>query len=130
MGGLDHVEVAVDAVALVLAAIGTYGVLAYSVTERRREIGIRMALGADQRGVLNMILGQGLALAAAGIVLGLLGAMAVTRLASSLLFGVSPADPATFAAVAGFILAVALGACAVPALRATRVDPLVALRQD
>ena len=117
-------------VALALAALGTYGVLAYSVTERRREIGIRMALGADRRGVLNMILGQGLALAGAGLVLGMIGAVGLTRLASTLLFGVSPADPLTFASVAGFILCVALAACIIPARRATRVDPLVALRQD
>ena len=85
--------------ALALAALGTYGVLAYSVTERRREIGIRMALGADQRGVLGMVLGQGMTLAVSGLVLGMIGAAALTRLASTLLFGVSPADPLTFASV-------------------------------
>ena len=117
-------------VALTLAALGTYGVLAYSVAERRREIGIRMALGADERGVLGMVLGQGMTLAATGLVLGLGGAVAITRLASTLLFGVSPSDPLTFGSVSAFILLVALAACVVPALRATRVDPLVALRED
>jgi putative ABC transport system permease protein len=117
-------------VALALAALGTYGVLAYSVAERRREIGIRMALGADQRGVLGMVLSQGMTLAVGGLVLGMLGAIGLTRLASTLLFGVSPADPLTFGSVAAFILLVALAACIIPARRATRVDPLVALRQD
>jgi putative ABC transport system permease protein len=117
-------------VALALAALGTYGVLAYSVAERRREIGIRMALGADQRGVLGMVLAQGMTLAGGGLVLGMLGAVGLTRLASTLLFGVSPADPLTFGSVAAFILLVALAACVIPARRATRVDPLVALRQD
>jgi putative ABC transport system permease protein len=117
-------------VALALAALGTYGVLAYSVTERRREIGIRMALGADQRGVLAMVLGQGMTLAVVGLGLGLAGAIGLTRLASTLLFGVSPADPLTFASVSVFILLVAFAACVVPARRATRVDPLAALRQD
>jgi predicted permease len=117
-------------VALALAAIGTYGVLAYSVAVRRRELGIRMALGSSARGLLSLVLGQGMALAALGLVVGLLSAFAVTRLASSLLFGVKPADPLTFVAVAAFMLAVAFLACLVPAKRATRVDPLVALRAE
>ena len=117
-------------VALALAALGTYGVLAYSVAERRREIGIRMALGADQRGVLGMILGQGMTLAVGGLVLGMLGAIGLTRLASTLLFGVSPVDPLTFGSVAAFILLVALAACIIPARRATRLDPLNALRHE
>jgi predicted permease len=117
-------------VALTLAAIGTYGVLAYSVTERRRDFGIRMALGADKNGLLSMVLGQGMRLAGIGLAAGLVGALAVTRVASSLLFGVAPRDPATFAAVAAFMAAVAAVACIVPALRATRVDPMVALRVE
>ena len=118
------------AVALALAAIGTYGVLAYSVTVRRRELGIRMALGSSQQGLLSLVLGQGMALAVVGLVAGLLGAFAVTRLAASLLFGVKPADPITFVGVAAFMLAVAFVACLVPARRATRVDPLIALRTE
>jgi putative ABC transport system permease protein len=117
-------------VALALAAIGTYGVLAYSVAVRRRELGIRMALGSSQQGLLSLVLGQGMALAAVGLVIGLIGAVGVTRLAASLLFGVKPADPLTFIGVAVFMLAVAFVACLVPARRATRVDPLVALRAE
>lgn len=117
-------------VALALAAVGTYGVLAYSVAERRREIGIRMALGASEGGVLTLVLRQGMTVALIGLAVGLAGALAVTRVVSSLLFGVQPTDPATFAAVGLFMLAVALVACVVPARRATRVDPLVALRLD
>ena len=118
------------AVALLLSAIGTYGVLAYSIMERRREIGIRMALGATEQGVLGMVLRQGLALAGVGLVLGLVGAAGLTRLTSTLLFGVTPLDPATFAAVAAFMLVIAAAAAIVPARRATRVDPLTALRAD
>ena len=117
-------------VALVLAAIGTYGVIAYTVAERRREIGIRMALGAKAQGVLGMVMRQGMVLAGLGVGIGVVGALSLTRLASTLLFGVRPADPLTFAVVAVFMLVVALLACAIPARRATRVDPLVALRND
>jgi len=117
-------------VALVLSAIGTYGVLAFAVMERRREIGIRMALGATENGVLAMVLRQGLTLAATGLVIGLLGAAALTRLTSTLLFGVTPLDPATFVAVGAFMLLVAGAAAIIPARRATRVDPLTALRSD
>jgi predicted permease len=117
-------------VALALAGIGTYGVLAYSVAVRRRELGIRMALGSSQQGLLSLVLGQGMALAVVGLITGLVGAFAVTRLASSLLFGVKPADPLTFVGVTVFMLAVAFLACLVPARRATRVDPLVALRAE
>ena len=116
--------------ALALAAVGTYGVLSYLVTERQREIGIRMALGADRSTVLGLVLKQGLATTAIGLVLGVGGALALTRLASSLLFEVKPTDPLTFGAVAGVITLVALVACVVPAQRATRVDPMVALRDD
>jgi predicted permease len=117
-------------VALVLSAIGTYGVLAYTVAERRREIGIRIALGATTNGVLRLVLGQGLRLAVIGLIIGLVGAAALTRLTSTLLFGVRPVDPATYAAVGVFLLAVALLASIIPARRATTVDPLVALRMD
>ena len=117
-------------VALLLSAIGTYGVLAFAVMERRREIGVRMALGATERGVLTMVLRQGLGLALAGLVIGLIGAAALTRLTSAFLFGVTPLDPSTFLAVSAFMLLVAGAAAVVPALRATRVDPLQALRAD
>jgi len=116
--------------ALLMAAIGTYGVLAYVVAERRREIGIRMALGAAQGSVLSMVLRQGLGLTLVGLVVGLAGALAVNRLAAALFFGVEPADPATYAAVALFICLVGLVACYAPARRATRVDPIVVLRQE
>ncbi len=116
--------------ALVMAALGTYGVLAYVVAERRREIGIRMALGAARGSVLSMVLLQGLALCLLGLVFGLAGALAVNRFAAALLFGVEPADPATYAAVSAFICLVGLVACYAPARRATRVDPIVVLRQD
>ncbi|HEU4631337.1 MAG TPA: ABC transporter permease [Gemmatimonadaceae bacterium] len=118
------------AVALLLAAVGTYGILAYMVSERRREIGIRMALGAGRQKVLGLVLRQGLGVAAVGIALGLVGALALSRLAASLLFGVSPVDPLTFSVVAVTIAVVALIACIVPARRATRVDPLVAMRLE
>jgi predicted permease len=117
-------------VALVLSAVGTYGVLAYSITERFREIGIRMALGASGERVLRMVMREGLSLAIGGVVLGLIGAAAVTRLMSTLLFGVSPVDGTTFAAVSGLMLVVACLATFVPARRATRVDPLTALRAE
>lgn len=116
--------------ALLMAAIGTYGVLAYVVAERRREIGIRMALGAARARVLSMVLRQGLGLTLVGLVVGLAGALAVNRLAATLFFGVEPADPATYAAVAVFICLVGLVACYAPARRATRVDPIVVLRQE
>ena len=116
--------------ALVLAAVGTYGVLSYLVTERQREIGIRMALGADRTSVLSLVLRQGLSTAVIGLVIGVAGALGLTRLARSLLVEVQPADPLTFGTVAGVITLVALAACVVPARRATRVDPMVALRAD
>jgi putative ABC transport system permease protein len=117
-------------VALVLAVIGIYGVLSGSVTERTRELGIRLALGAKTTAVLKMVLWQGLKLGAAGIALGLLGALAVTRLLQSLLFGISATDPLTFAASALLLLSVALVACWLPASRATKIDPMVALRHE
>jgi predicted permease len=117
-------------VALVLAAIGTYGILSYMVTERQREIGIRMALGAGSGQVVRLVLGQGLGMAIIGIGLGVVGALGLSRLTTSLLFGVSPADPVTFGAVAGVIALVAMVACVVPTRRATRVDPLAAIRME
>jgi predicted permease len=118
------------AVALTLAAIGTYGILSYMVTERQREIGIRMALGADNGQVMRMIMGQGLTIAVIGIAIGVAGAYALSRLTASLLYGVSPSDPLTFATVAAVITVVATAACVVPTRRAMRVDPLEAIRAD
>jgi putative ABC transport system permease protein len=115
--------------ALVLAAIGIYGLLAYSVEQRRQEMGIRQALGARQRDILALILGQGLRLALAGVFIGIAGALALTRLLSNLLFHVSPTDPATFGAVAILFVGVAAMASYLPARRALDVDPLVAMRE-
>jgi predicted permease len=116
--------------ALLLAAIGTYGVLSYMVAERRREIGIRMALGADQGSVLSQVMKQGLVLTSIGIAIGLAGAFALNRVIASLLFGVQPTDPATLAAVVATITLVAAIACWLPAWRASRVDPNIVLRDD
>jgi putative ABC transport system permease protein len=116
--------------ALLLASIGTYGILSYSVSERRREIGIHMALGASRGNVLTMILVQGLRLTVVGLVVGLAAASGLTRLLRAQLFNVTPSDPATLTAVAAFIALVALVACYIPASRATRVDPMVVLRDE
>ena len=117
-------------VALILAAIGLYGVTAYSVTRRTNELGVRMALGARKNDVLTLILGQAVGLAALGIGIGLVLSLAAMRVISKLLFGVNAADPLTFAATALLILVVAVAASLIPALRAIKVDPMVALRYE
>ncbi|HEX7118560.1 MAG TPA: ABC transporter permease [Longimicrobiales bacterium] len=118
------------AIALSLAAVGTYGLLSYSVAERGREIGIRMALGAEARSVVALVLREGVALAGTGLALGLVGSLALARLLASLLFGVSSADPATYLVAPTVLLTAALAACVIPARRAATVDPMVALREE
>jgi predicted permease len=116
--------------ALTLAAIGLYGVLAYAVTQRTTEIGVRMALGATRPEVFRLVVGEGLRLTAAGLVCGLAGSLAVGRLLTTMLFGVGPADPRIFTGTVAVLVAVAGLACVIPARRATRVDPLIALRAE
>jgi putative ABC transport system permease protein len=127
---LMHLLGGFAALALLLAALGTYGVLSYQVTERRREIGIRMALGAKREAVLSSVLRDGLKLTTIGLAAGLAGAITLTRLMETLLFEVRPTDPATLVSVAAVITFVAVIACLVPAHRATRVDPIAALREE
>ncbi|HET6892333.1 MAG TPA: FtsX-like permease family protein, partial [Pyrinomonadaceae bacterium] len=117
-------------IALVLAVVGIYGVMSYSVTQRTHEIGIRMAIGAQPRDVFRMILGQGMILAVIGIAIGLVAAYGLTRLMATMLFGVGPTDPATFVAIAVILAVVALLACYLPGRRATKVEPVVSLRYE
>ena len=119
-----------SAVALALASIGLYGVLSYFVKQHSHEIGIRIALGARKRAILQLVLGQGLTISVAGLVLGLAGAMALTRYMRAMLFEVLPLDPATFVLVSSLVLAVTLLASYIPARHATTVDPMTALRHE
>lgn len=121
---------ATGAVALLLGAVGLYGVIAYSVAQRTREIGVRVALGAQRRDVSRLFLREGVSFIAAGLSIGLAGALALTRLLSSMLFGVAPTDPLTFVSAAVLLALVAFAACQIPARRATRVDPIEALRAE
>jgi putative ABC transport system permease protein len=118
------------AIALLLAALGIYSVISYSITLRTQEIGIRMALGANRTAILRMVLRKGIVLTLTGAAIGLAGAFALTRWMSSLLFGVSASDPATYVIVLLMALGAALLACSIPASRASRVDPLIALRYE
>jgi putative ABC transport system permease protein len=118
------------AIALLIAAVGIYGVLSYSVTQRTRELGVRIALGAQRGDVLRLIVTEGMIVALAGIVVGIAGALGVSRAMASLLYGIQARDLTTFAGAAGVLLIVAMAACSVPALRATRVDPMTALRNE
>jgi putative ABC transport system permease protein len=116
--------------AMTLASIGLYGVMSYTVSQRSRELGVRLALGAGSREVLGLVLAQGLRLAFAGVVIGLVTAFGVTRVMKNMLFGLSSTDPLTFVTISLLLVAVALVASYLPALRATRVDPVVALRTE
>ena len=116
--------------ALLLGTVGLYGVISYSVAQRTRELGIRSALGARRSKLLSLVVGEGMRLVLAGLFLGLLCAFALTRYLRSLLYGISPADPVVLATVTVLMGAVALSACFFPAYRASRIDPLVALRDE
>src|SRR4029453_11358138 len=125
-----HVLTAFSVLALMLAGIGLYGLLAYTVTERRSEIGLRVALGAQRRDVLRLVVVRGMKLALAGVGFGIAAGIGLTRLMKTFLFGGGPLDMATFTAVAVLLLAAALIACYLPARRAARADPRVALRSE
>jgi len=118
------------ALALVLASLGIYGVISFLVARRTHEIGIRMALGADRVAVLRLVLGNGMKLASVGVTIGIVCSLALTRLMVKMLYGVSPSDPLTFLTIAGLLLLIAMAACYIPARRAMRVNPAIALRYD
>jgi putative ABC transport system permease protein len=117
-------------VALVLASVGLYGVISYSVRQRTQEIGIRMAFGAERSDILRLVVGRGMLLIMIGVGLGLAGALGLTRVLASLLYGVAATDPVTYVGISGLLVAIALLACLVPAQRATRVDPMNSLRAE
>jgi putative ABC transport system permease protein len=121
---------ALGTIALALAAIGIYGVMSFMVAQRTREIGIRVALGAQKRNVLGLVIGHGMSLALAGMLIGIIAAAAITRFAAMFLYGISPTDPLTFVGIAGLLGSVAFLACYIPARRATGVDPMIALRYE
>jgi putative ABC transport system permease protein len=118
------------ALALALASIGIYGVMSFAATQRTHEIGVRLAMGAERADVVKLIVGRGMLLTATGVIPGVAGALGLTRFLSGFLFGVQPADPYTFVVVSAFLFAAALAASYIPARRATKVDPIVALRYE
>jgi putative ABC transport system permease protein len=118
------------AIALLLAAVGVYGIISYSVEQATHDISVRLALGAARRDIMRLVLGQGMKLAGAGLVLGTAGAFGASRLLAKMLYGVKPTDPSTYAVVAAALGAIALVACYLPARRAMRLDPILALKQD